>query len=311
MLVLALYFEQDNQRVCRCDYCWGYFIPKTKKVTRYCDWVTDGQSCKQRGANLARLDKTSEDDALLVCNKPRDRMYSRLFRWQDAAPSERSNLMPMDYEQYDQWSENARLAREEYVQGELTAEEFLRKIDTTHELASYEADKIVLPDEPSIWQRLIERDFRFDPERYFPKEKAHLILGVHDPQWQILTADDQRRAAQKGHQSLKGEIREMKTTRGQFGITDHEWLDFVGSKKLKLLERFKEFLKSILEVNSFLVSQFFDPIVDINVCALKNQIKLLFFSTGYMFIVFGMRIITATTHRRILDVPIFAMLTSP
>ena len=32
MLVLALYFEQDNQRVCRCDYCWGYFIPKTKKA---------------------------------------------------------------------------------------------------------------------------------------------------------------------------------------------------------------------------------------------------------------------------------------
>ena len=37
MLVLALYFEQDNQRVCRCDYCWGYFIPKTKKATRYWD----------------------------------------------------------------------------------------------------------------------------------------------------------------------------------------------------------------------------------------------------------------------------------
>ena len=69
MLVLALYFEQDNQRVCRCDYCWGYFIPKTKKATRYCDRVTDGQSCKQRGANLARLDKTSEDEALLICKK--------------------------------------------------------------------------------------------------------------------------------------------------------------------------------------------------------------------------------------------------
>ena len=114
MLVLALYFEQDNQRVCRCDYCWGYFIPKTKKATRYCDRVTDGQSCKQRGANLARLDKTSEDEALLICKRLRDRMYSRLLRWQDAAPSECSNLIPMDYEQYDQWSENARLAREEY-----------------------------------------------------------------------------------------------------------------------------------------------------------------------------------------------------
>ena len=183
--------------------CWGYFIPKTKKATRYCDRVTDGQSCKQRGANLARLDKTSEDEALLVCKKLRDRMYSRLIRWQDAAPSERSNLTPMDYEQYDQWSENARLAREEYVQGKLTAEEFLRKIDITHELTSYEVDKIDLPDEPSLWQRLVARDFRFDPERYFPEEMARLNLSDPDPQWQILTADDQRREAQKGHQSLK------------------------------------------------------------------------------------------------------------
>ena len=203
MLVLALYFEQDSQRICRCDYCWGYFIPKTKKATRYCDRVTDGQSCKQRGANLARLDKTSEDEALLIYKKLRDRMYSRLLRWIDAAPSDRSNLIPMDYEQYDQWSENARLAREEYVQGKLTAEEFLRKIDTTHELTSYEASKVDLPDEPSMWQRLVARNFRFDPERYFPEEMIHLNLSGPDSQWQILTADDLRREAQKGHQSLK------------------------------------------------------------------------------------------------------------
>ena len=203
LLVLALYFEQDSQRVCRCDCCWRYFIPKTKKVTRYCDRVTDGQSCKQRGANLARLEKTSEDEALLIYKKLRDRMYARLLRWQDVAPSERSNLLPMDYRQYDQWSENARLAREEYVQGNLTTEEFLRKIDTTHELTSYEAGKIKLVDGPSRWQQLVARDFRFDPERYFPKELARLDLSQPDPQWQILTADDLRREAQKGHQSLK------------------------------------------------------------------------------------------------------------
>ena len=203
MLVLALYFEQDNQRVCRCDYCWGYFIPKTKKATRYCDRATEAQSCKQRGANLARLDKTSEDEALLIYKKLRDRIYARLLRWQDAAPSERSNLMPMDYEQYDRWSENARVAREEYVQWKLTSEEFLRKIDTTHELTSYEAGKIDLPDGPSRWQQLVARDFRFDPERYFPEKMAHLNLSDPDPQWQILTADDLRWKAQKGHQSLK------------------------------------------------------------------------------------------------------------
>ena len=34
MLELALYFQQDAQRIARCDYCWGWFVPKTKKVTR-------------------------------------------------------------------------------------------------------------------------------------------------------------------------------------------------------------------------------------------------------------------------------------
>lgn len=203
MLVLALYFEQDSQRICRCDYCWGYFIPKTKKATRYCDRVTDGQSCKQRGANLARLEKTSEDEALLVYKKLRDRMYARLLRWQDAAPSERSKLIPMDYEQYEQWSENARLAREEYVKGVLTTEEFLRKIDTTHELTSYKAGKVKLSDGPSMWQQLVARDFKFDSERYFPEKMARLNLSGPDPQWKLLTADDLRREAQKGHQSLK------------------------------------------------------------------------------------------------------------
>ena len=42
LLELALYFQQDTQRIARCDYCWSWFIPKTKKVTRYCDRVTDG-----------------------------------------------------------------------------------------------------------------------------------------------------------------------------------------------------------------------------------------------------------------------------
>lgn len=52
----------------------------------------------------------------------------------------------MDYEQYDQWSENVRMEREEYVQEKLTAEEFQRKTDKPRELTSYEAGKIKLAD---------------------------------------------------------------------------------------------------------------------------------------------------------------------
>ena len=52
MLVLALCFQQDKQRIARRDYCWGWFIPKTKKVTRYCDRVTE--------EFLQRIDTTHE-----------------------------------------------------------------------------------------------------------------------------------------------------------------------------------------------------------------------------------------------------------
>ena len=54
LLELALYFKQEKKWIARCDYCWGYFIPKTRKATRYCDRVFNGQSCKRRGANQQR-----------------------------------------------------------------------------------------------------------------------------------------------------------------------------------------------------------------------------------------------------------------
>jgi len=115
LLELTLYFQQDNQRIARCDYCWKWFVPKTKKVTRYCDRVTDGYPCKQRGARFKRNLVEEQDGTLKICNQLRDRMYARLLRWQDAAPTERDGLIPMDYDQYNTWSENARLARIEYL----------------------------------------------------------------------------------------------------------------------------------------------------------------------------------------------------
>ena len=109
----------------------------------------------------------------------------------------------MDYEQYDQWSENVRMEREEYVQEKLTAEEFQQKTDKPRELTSYEAGKIKLADGPSMWQQLVARDVRVASGRYFPREMVRLDLSSLNPQWQILAANDLRREAQKGHQSLK------------------------------------------------------------------------------------------------------------
>ncbi len=202
LLELALYFQQDKQRIARCDYCWGWFIPKTKKVTRYCDRVTDGFPCKQRGARFKRNLVEDEDGALKICNQLRDRMYARLLRWQDAAPDERDRLIPMDYEQYEAWSENARLARMEYLKGKLAAEEFLRRIDTTYELESYETGKVELEVE-TAWQRRVAMSFSFDPETYYPEMIQVLDLDAAEPKWEIYTADHLRKQDQQGHQSLR------------------------------------------------------------------------------------------------------------
>ncbi len=202
MLELELYFQQNKQRIARCDYCWGWFIPKTKKATRYCDRVTDGFPCKQRGARFKRNLVEDQDSALKVCNQLRDRMYARLLRWQDAAPDERDKLISMEYDQYEAWSENARLARMEYLKGELTAEEFLRRIDMTHELESYEAGKAELVEE-TAWQRMVAGNFAFDAETHYPEIIQVLDLRAEEPKWELYTADDLRRVDQEGHQGLR------------------------------------------------------------------------------------------------------------
>ena len=112
-------------------------FPRRKKETHYCDRETDGFPCKQRGSRFKRNLDAEQDEALLACKRLRDRMYARLLRYTDAHPNNRKNLISMDYDQYDSWSENARLARIDYLDGKLTAEEFLRKIDTMHDLEDY------------------------------------------------------------------------------------------------------------------------------------------------------------------------------
>ena len=97
---------------------------------------------------------------------------------------------------------NARLARIEYLEGKLTAEEFLRRIDMTQELTSYETGKAELVEEKG-WQRLVAGKFSFDPETHYPKVMQVLDLREPEPKWKLYTAEDLRREDQKGHQSLR------------------------------------------------------------------------------------------------------------
>ncbi len=209
LVELMLYFRQEKQRIARCDCCWNYFIPKTKARALYCDRIFDGQSCKKRGANLKRRKGPEQDDALKLFKQLRDRMYARMLRYQDAPENQRDRLIPMTPMQYDEWETNARQARREYMAGRIKAEEFLRCIDTTHELASYNTVKQELLPEESFWQKRVAADLDFDPERKYPASFMVLDLGkpTDNPQWQYFTREALIQKDQEGHQSLRDQYK--------------------------------------------------------------------------------------------------------
>ena len=85
---------------------------------------------------------------------------------------------------------------------QLTEEEFLRRIDTTHELDSYEVGRAELVEE-TVWQHMVAGNLAFEAEMHYPETIQVLDLGVEEPEWELRTADDLRRRDQKGHQSLR------------------------------------------------------------------------------------------------------------
>lgn len=132
-------------------------------------------------------------------------MYARMLRYQDAPPNQGDRLIPMTVVQYDEWQQNARQARRAYIAGDIEAEEFLRRIDTTHELKTYDAVKQGLPPEESVWQKRVAGDLNFDPVRKYPVSFMVLDLSdsQKDPQWQVLSWDELIQKDHKGHQSLR------------------------------------------------------------------------------------------------------------
>ena len=93
--LLELYFFEvcaalrSEKRIVRCQHCWQYFVPKTKKKTDYCDrtWE-DGSTCKKRGPNLKRKDGPNEDIYLLAFKKLRARFYERDYRFYAGIPGQ-------------------------------------------------------------------------------------------------------------------------------------------------------------------------------------------------------------------------------
>ncbi len=156
-----------------------------------------------------RREKKERSDVTLIYRRLRDRMQARAVRYDDAGPERQSRLIPFDGDQYAEWSELASRTRLAYVNGKLSAEEFLQTIDIMHELDCYDVEECKLLPEKSRWQKLVAGNPDFDPELQFPSEVAVLEFSKEnlDPEWKILTAQQFRERVQKGHMSLRAKYR--------------------------------------------------------------------------------------------------------
>lgn len=203
MTELFLYFQQDKQRIARCECCWKYFIPKTKSETLYCDRLTDGKTCKKIGPNLKRKLGPEHDGALAAYNRLRERMAERLERYEVALPQDKHKLFPMDAAKYADWLALAHKARAEYRDEIISAEEFLRRIDVYGDLESYSAEKQESPSpKDTFWRKSVQRDIDFDPQWRYPP-MLYLELGKDpNPQWEYRSTEEQIKMARGGLESL-------------------------------------------------------------------------------------------------------------
>ncbi|MGN1124471.1 MAG: DUF6076 domain-containing protein [Eubacterium sp.] len=73
----ALFYNYviSNPMIAQCKYCDKYFVPKTKKVTLYCDRVNSkGKTCKVLGAKLTYHKNIKSDPVLDLYHKEKHRI---------------------------------------------------------------------------------------------------------------------------------------------------------------------------------------------------------------------------------------------
>ena len=125
---LLLHFVAEKPNVARCQCCGRYFIPKTKKVTFYCDRVIkDDQTCKHWGPLLKHQLEASHKKVVATFDRVKRRMYKRYERAEfvNQAPSDKD----LTYGEYYAWLDQATAARDAYLGGAISEEQALTMID--------------------------------------------------------------------------------------------------------------------------------------------------------------------------------------
>ena len=215
LLELNMYFRQGQKRIARCEHCWHYFIPKTKKETRYCDREWDGKSCKHLGPLARRRINEAQDNALEVYEILHHRNELRCDHYVNKISTVRESGYRLDVIAYGDWSEMAQDQRRAYLDGKISAADFIAKIDIYHEYPDFAHKKETPPTGDSTFREKVKRDLNFDPNRHY-ENRMFLELRIGEDgvqtggaEWVVQTAQEQCDAERLGDTSLVEQIEKL------------------------------------------------------------------------------------------------------
>ena len=122
-IFLLQHFLLSDPKVAVCQYCGRFFIPKTRKKTRYCDRIIrDGKTCKQIAPHMTHKERTASSRVLTEYNRVKDMLLHRLDR---TCEDKRSSPIDLTYADFCKWQKAASDARCRFLVGEITEDETL------------------------------------------------------------------------------------------------------------------------------------------------------------------------------------------
>ncbi len=123
---LFLNMMQSNSNFCKCNYCYNFFIPKTKKLTRFCDRINpeSGKTCKEIAPTIYRNEDIGSNKVLKEYNLALRRNYKRMCRGEERLPGTSSDK-DIDPKTYFDWRDRALKAMKLWKGKEISDAEFL------------------------------------------------------------------------------------------------------------------------------------------------------------------------------------------
>jgi len=123
---LLQHYLLSNPNVVPCQFCGRYFVPKTRKVTKYCDSIVrNNRTCKQVAPGLKKRERDAAHLVTLEFERIKDMLFHRRDRM---GGNKKASVIDLTDEELVQWLEAATNARNRYLAGELTEKEALEII---------------------------------------------------------------------------------------------------------------------------------------------------------------------------------------